>query len=155
MRWVRWIVFGLIVASLGGGLDASEERGRADNPTMHASGKKRPRGDQKGPYAMTVTGGYQGGGTAKIELGLSLLLKVNDRSGGTGVLIANNLPVNRGYFTGTGTVMGLPCTIYGRVDLAAGTDEKATDRQVSTARIIGFFKTANGKLGRLVAVQTR
>jgi hypothetical protein len=152
MQWVRWLVFGLIVASLGGGLDASKENGPGKSVQSHG-GKARPRGNQKGDYILTVTGGFQGGGKATVDTNVALLVKVSDKDGKSGMLVANNLPVTQGYFTGKGTIMGAACTVYGRVDLASATDVEETDLQATTARITGTFKTDDGKVGRLVAVQ--
>jgi hypothetical protein len=156
MRFVRWIIFGLIVASLGGGLDASDQSNGSSAGQMNPyASKGRTRGDQRGEYFVAVAGGFKGVGTATISTTVSLQAKVSQNGGATGLLVASNLPVKQGYFTGQGTVLGTPCTIHGRVDISTAQDMESTDRQATTGRITGTFKTVDGRVGRLVAVQSR
>jgi hypothetical protein len=149
------MLFGLIVLSLGGGMGASQEDGGGDDGA-HAHNQsvaKRARGDQHGQYALKVTGRYSGEGTANVSATVSLKVKVTDRSGASGMLVANNLPLREGYFKGTGMVLGTACTVEGRVDMASAQDHEETHQQATTGRITGTFVTAGGKAGRLVAVQ--
>src|SRR4051794_25371202 len=104
MRFVRWIIFGLIVASLGGGLGASQDEGGNEGgwTSRHSTGKKRPRADQKGEYVLSVTGGFNGKGTVVVTSTVSLQVKVTGTGNTSGTLTANNMAINGSYFTGSG-----------------------------------------------------
>ena len=143
----------MIVASLGGGLGASQHDRGDDLDGPFGSPKKHPPGNPHGNYVVKITGGFIGSGTATVSTTVSLHVKVTNKTGGTGMLTANNLVLDRGYFRGSGMIMGTKCTIQGRLDLSSGTDVEETDRQATTGRITGTFQTDDGKVGRLVAVQ--
>jgi hypothetical protein len=153
MRSLRWVIFALIVASLGGGLGASQHDRGDDLDGPLGAPRKHPPGNPHGEYVVKITGGFTGSGTATVGATVSLHVKVTNKTGGTGTLIANNLVLDRGYFRGNGMIMGTKCTIQGRTDLSSGTDGEETDRQATTGRITGTFLTEDGKVGRLVAVQ--
>jgi hypothetical protein len=117
-------------------------------------GKGRSRGNKAGTYKLTVTGHFSGNGTATVTgTTLSLTAPVKVSGGGSGDLVANDLVIDKGYFKGTGTVMGVTCTIEGRIDLPDAQDAEQDDKQATTGRITGTFKDANGNVGRIVAVQ--
>jgi hypothetical protein len=145
-----------MVLSLGGGLGASQDKGEHDQAEQahYDSGKKRARGNPQGQYALKVSGRYNGIGTANVDTTVSLQVKVTDNGGAAGLLVADKLPMSGNYFRGKGTVLGSACTIEGRVDIASAQDHEETRKQATTGRITGTFVTADGKVGRLVAVQS-
>jgi hypothetical protein len=72
--------------------------------------------------------------------------------GGGNVVI--NCAVAGSHFTGTGTIGGVPCTITGRLDLPAASDDEQTDQQAFTGRITATIRDTSGNVARLVGVQS-
>jgi hypothetical protein len=122
------------------------------DPAYAAPKPKKPRGQPAGNYTLTITGYCTGTGTAAVsdKVSLSATVKVGSS---TGNLTATDLPVVKGYFKGAGTILGVACTLEGRVDLPDAQDDEENNKQAITARITGTFKTATGKVGRFVAIQ--
>jgi len=153
MRYLRLLLLCLFVASLGGGLGASDSHEGGGLHPFHTSSKKRLRADPTGSYALDVAGCCRGSGTATVSAtSVSLTANVSN-SHGSGTLFASNLAITGDYFSGAGAVMGVDCTIYGRVDIPTAQDDEQTDVQASTGRITGTFRDANGHVGRILAIQ--
>jgi hypothetical protein len=117
-------------------------------------GKGRARGKHAGDYALIVSGFYKGKGAVTVHNDMvSFEAVVTVDGGGSGTLKVNNLNLDKGYFKGNGKIMGVDCTVEGRVDLPDAQDDEQNDQQAITGRITGTFRDANGKLGRIVAIQ--
>jgi hypothetical protein len=103
-----------------------------------------PNGTQ-GLYSIVFAGGFTGEGHATVnKLKVAQIHgKVTDAAtGATGFFKADNLDLDNGHFTGTGTVMGVQVTISGRVESPDG-------KIVLTPRITCTFTTTSGVGGRI------
>ncbi len=105
----------------------------------------------KGQYELIFAGGYFGEGKATVAASNKIAVMMGDvtevATGATGKFKANNLALDDGHFTGTGTVLGHPVTLSGRVEAADG-------KYVLYTRIFcSFTDTATGAGGRVVGKQ--
>ncbi len=99
-----------------------------------------------GSYTLIFAGQFTGDGHAAVGANSVAVIQGNvtdATTGATGKFKANNLALDDGHFTGTGTVMGIPVTITGRVEAADG-------KTILVPRIICTFSTAAGAGGRIV-----
>jgi len=99
-----------------------------------------------GSYKIVFAGGYVGEGNAAVGTkGVTLINgTVTDvATGVTGKFQATNLATDDGGFVGTGTVMGIPVTISGRVESADG-------KIVLVPRMCCTFSTGAGNGGRII-----
>jgi hypothetical protein len=119
----------------------------------NGNGNGNVRGHKTGDYTLTVAGHFIGKGAATVTTTVSLNTTVKLSDGTAGTLVASDMVITNSTFKGAGTVMGVACTVQGRLDLPSATDGEQTARQAITARITGTFKDAKGNVGRFVAVQ--
>lgn len=97
-------------------------------------------------YDATVNGDFTG--TGKIELSgatVTFTVTIRNKAGATGQLKVVNLPLKNNRFSGTGTVMGVPMRIAGRVDHA---NLKGVNKP---RRMMATFGTVAGATGRVIA----
>jgi hypothetical protein len=96
-----------------------------------------------GGYKIIVRGSYEGKGIAAVganSVTVNVELK-NTKTGATGRLIAPNLKMSDGRFTGKGNLGALTVTVSGRVDAPDGSI-------VTKARIMGSFEVSDGLHGK-------
>ena len=116
---------------------------------LTASGaNQRARAQVNGSYKVKVAGDFIGGGNVAVGgPNVNINVTVEDLDGNVGRLRAQvNLVENR--FAGTGTVMGRPMSIEGRIDPA-----DAPGDRLRNARIVATFSDDTGRHGRLVGSQ--
>jgi len=109
-------------------------------------GPPRPCG---GTYNVLIRGDYQGGGTATVSAtSVSISAQVTDSKGETGTLSFSGTLVNQ-RFNGTGSVMGSPATVSGRVDPAdvAG----GHGAVLNSVRLVGTLSTPENHVARIAA----
>jgi hypothetical protein len=110
-------------------------------------------------FAVIVHGYWDGQGDATVSGGtVQITAAVHDDLGNTGTLSVSNLKITDGhYFSGTGTVCGLPMKINGRVDFAdpppkapgTGKGKSKDDESVVTDARIGATFNAGSHAGRI------
>jgi len=125
--------------------------GQGDNNGNNAN---RARGKTSGGYTLIIAGQYSGTGSATVAdgaIGIAGVITLAD--GSTVTLTAPSLKVENNRFTGTGSIKGNACTITGRVDLPAATDQETTDEQAITGRMTATLTDAWGKTSRIVGIQ--
>lgn len=101
-----------------------------------------------GSYEVTVKGSFTGKGTIAVGAkSVTIVLQVQNEAGAKGQLIASNLALENGRFSGKGTVLGVAMTISGRVDLP---DPQGT---LKVAWIQATFSTDANAGGRIVGTR--
>ncbi|MEX2214879.1 MAG: hypothetical protein WD768_12160 [Phycisphaeraceae bacterium] len=101
-----------------------------------------------GAYDVTVKGSFTGKGTIAIGSGsVTIILQVKNSAGSTGQLMAANLTLDNGRFSGVGTVLGTRMTVSGRIDAA---DPKGP---VRAATLQATFSTDADEGGRIVGIR--
>jgi len=101
-----------------------------------------------GAYEVTVAGHFKGKGTAAVGVGtITISVPVRQQDGQSGTLVVANLPLNKGRFSGQGTVLGRPVTISGRLDPPDG-------KILKRARLSATFLTVENRGGRLSGFRT-
>lgn len=104
-----------------------------------------------GTYIIKVGGYFTGSGQASVSsAGVAISANVVDETGASGQLLVSKGLITNNRFRGTGTVMGQPITIEGRVDSA---DVKRTSKKSQVQinpRIVATFQTADDHHGRVV-----
>jgi hypothetical protein len=97
----------------------------------------------QGSYKLEFRGAFTGSGNAAVAAtSVTIDGLVRDASGNTGNLIAPNLTLRNGRFRGTGTAMGLPIILSGRVDPPADV--------LRVSRLVCTYRTSQGRFGRIV-----
>ena len=99
-----------------------------------------------GSYDVFFDGAYTGTGHAAVGAlrVASITGRVTDTaSGATGNFKATNLATDNGHFKGSGTVLGIPMQICGRLEPADG-------KTIFTSRIMCSYVTVNATAGRAV-----
>lgn len=92
--------------------------GKNNSPKNKKGGARQSR-SANGPYQLTVAGSFSGTGNATVtDTTVSLIATISDGQGHSGQLVVSNMLIDGPYFTGTGTVMGKPMTVHGRLDAA-------------------------------------
>ena len=77
-----------------------------------------PQQNVQGSYEVTIKGSFTGKGTIAVGAkSVTITLQVQNDAGTKGHLIAPNLKLENGRFSGKGTVLGVAMTISGRIDL--------------------------------------
>ncbi len=100
-----------------------------------------------GNYQAQVAGYYVGEGRAVVSASsVTVTATVVDPSGAKGSFSANNLATQNGRFCGSGTAMGIPVQIVGRVEPPSGSDIKA-------ARVFCTYRISASQSGRIVAIK--
>lgn len=109
------------------------------------SGSARVAHAETGDYTIAIAGSYSGTGKATLtDTTVSITGTVTDENGTSGSLIASNLAIYGNHFSGSGTVMGNPMTVLGRLDPA-----DAQGKVPKTARLMGTFTVSSSTHGRL------
>ena len=127
--------------------DNGSPNGNDGGPTTGGSGATSSTG-----YNLEIAGVYTGAGSATVTAGsLQLSANIQDAGGNSGTLNAR-LTLANGHFSGTGTAMGQPITLAGRVDPADATSRKLS--VVQAARIVSTFATTSGLHGRIFGSQS-
>jgi hypothetical protein len=97
-----------------------------------------------GAYDVNVRGYYTGTGHAAVGAkSITITVRVKDEAGNAGNLVVPSLRIEDGRFSGTGTIMGKPVTLSGRIDAPDGEVVKA-------ARLTCTLGTLDGKHARVV-----
>jgi hypothetical protein len=114
-------------------------------PARQAAGKPGSPPKTKGAYDIVFAGELTGDGNGTVAAkSVNLHGKVTDRkTGATGNLVASNLQMDDGRFSGTGTVFGATVEIDGRVEDADGVT-------VLVPRIMCNYQITGGGNGRIV-----
>lgn len=101
-----------------------------------------------GAYLVSVKGSHSGKGNIAVgDTTVTINIEVKNSAGTPGQLIASNVKLVKGRFTGNGTVMGVPMTISGRIDPA---DKQGPLRAFT---IQATFCTGTGDGGRIVGTR--
>lgn len=98
----------------------------------------------QGNYDIIFAGTYKGDGKAVVtpnHVNIHGKL-VNPVTGATANFIANNLPLDDGRFTGSGTVFGVTITVDGRAQAADGV-------VIKVPRVVASYTTSAGGAGRI------
>ena len=129
-------------------------------PAADAFAKKSAAMAAPGGFAVLVRGFWSGTGSATVNAGsVQINATVTDDAGNTGTMIALDLPVVDGHFSGTGTVFGKVMTVQGRIEQpdpappsgkgkAKGKDSDDTESIVTGVRLGATF-IAGGHAGRI------
>lgn len=103
-----------------------------------------PPAHDTGAYDVRVRGRYTGEGHAAVGAhSVTITARVKDEDGNEGTLVAPNLRVQKGRFSGAGTIMGKSVTLSGRIDVPDG-------ELVKVARLTCTYTTSDGQRGRAV-----
>jgi hypothetical protein len=101
-----------------------------------------------GSYAVITRGHLSGSGHAAVGAkSVTITIQVTDADGNSGTLVAPNLKMANNRFRGTGTAMGQPITISGRIDASGGA--------LRAPRITCTYSIGQGKTGRIVGERRR
>lgn len=116
-----------------------------------------------GNYAILIRGYFTGDGTASVGSdGVTVTATIQDGSGNSGAFQAGWLTLTGNRFHGTGTVLGMPMTIDGRVETKDPTqssggqsgDPNAPVPVVTNAHISATFICSGGHGGRFAGALT-
>ena len=117
--------------------------------TLMVSARPGSAPNTHGSYDVFFAGKYTGTGHAAVgALRVTVITgKVTDiNTGATGTFIANHLSTDNGHFRGSGTVLGVPMQICGRLEPADG-------KTILTSRILCNYVTVNADCGRAVGTK--
>jgi hypothetical protein len=148
MRWgksSKWLI-ALLIAALAP-LPALDARGALPRHSPGIGLSTSMAAAASTNYNIKIAGYVYGSGQAQLNgSSLSITATVSQDGGPQGAFIASNLTVDAtSHFLGTGTALGQPITIGGRLD-----NPQQNDVQLKTGRLVGTFFTANGSYGRVV-----
>lgn len=135
----RWLTFLLLICAISMATVAARASDDTDDDDDGDD-------DDAALYDATVSGDFTG--TGKVELSgttVTFTITIKNKAGTTGQLKVVNLPLKNNRFSGTGTVMGVPMRIAGRVDHANLKGENKPRRLMAT------FGTVAGATGRVIA----
>lgn len=97
-----------------------------------------------GGYSIRIAGSYTGTGRAAVTPAtITVTARVTNESGETGTLVARNLPLTKGRFSGTGSILGVRTKVFGRLDAPDG-------KVVKVARLTCTLIDTNGRGARVV-----
>jgi hypothetical protein len=109
-------------------------------------GDKTPPPSTLGAYRVQFRGALSGDGNAAVSAqGVIMTARLRDENGNVGNFRAQNLSLNRGRFSGSGTYTGLPVQISGRVDPPADA--------LRTARLVCTIQTSTARYSRALGVK--
>lgn len=98
-------------------------------------------------YSLEVAGAYVGQGSASLAGStVQVNASIKDLQGNTGSFSVSFTIVD-GHFRGSGTAMGSPITIIGRIDPSDDSSNKSAVLQAS--RLVGTYTTTSGLHGRI------
>jgi hypothetical protein len=148
MRWgnsSKWLIALLIAATAP--LPALDARGALLRHSVGVGVGGMVQTAAPANYNIRIAGYVQGSGQAQLNgLNLSITATVSQDGFPQGAFTATNLAVDASsHFRGSGTALGQPITIGGRLD-----DPQENETQLKTRRLVGTFFTAGGLYGRVV-----